>query len=230
MSTGRAGAGKSSLVKYVCREMGAQFKVKNGEETLEPISYPPIIWKVSGSVRTVEIIDFPGHSLQEADWDKVEKFILCRAKNKTPVVLCLYLFIKPRISVQEAQFVCNLSQCVPVVPLVAQSDTMTLNELCAFKKKIDFLTRKAEYFSSASLILDRLPAMEGFQKPCSHIFTILGRPKREYHWGYGQYITVSAEHRYFDNWRLLRFLGAPDLVKQAKEKAKGLHESWGGRQ
>lgn len=165
MVVGRSGLGKTTLVNTLfSSKMAATLGRRSVEEAIEKTTEIKVHSHVlvENSVRlNVNVIDTPGFGDQinnEKCWDPLVKYIkeqhsqylrkelTAQRERFIPDIRvhCILYFIPPngtKLKPLDAQALKKLSEIANVVPVIAKSDSLTLNERAAFKRVLqnDFI-------------------------------------------------------------------------------------------
>lgn len=265
---GPAGAGKSTFCTRLLKRYFPEFEVHRDFVEGKPTSMIEEIGrceKVEGSTRIIiTVIDTPGfgESMNSEDsFDPIEDYIVQQNRiyeskevirhpnqqeNDTRIHCCFYFLAPHRVTEIDGEFMKRMENKVPIVPVVAKADTMTIQERMTHLKQInDFLNEKSiqifdfkeEGIDSSWLTehatFNRIGAeleAEGENIPKQNLNILVQIPnvfelisgQRRYMWG----VASEDDLRHSDTQRIHRLLFHDGSLGRLYQRSGDIHESW----
>jgi len=259
---GPAGSGKSTFSTRLLKRYFPEFEVyhKEGEPT-RAINEIGRCEKIEGNTRIIiTVVDTPGfgESMHTEDtFEPIEKYVMeqkalyeandvirhpNQQEDDSRIHCCFYFLAPHRVTQIDAEFMKMMASKVPIVPIVAKADTMTIKERMTHLKQIhDFLLLKniqvfdfheGDFIDASWLdehtTFNRI-GME-LQEPekAQHIFPQIHNVfavisgQRRYMWG----IATEEDPRHSDTHRLHRLLFHEGSLGKLYQRGQEIHELW----
>ncbi|EKX35011.1 hypothetical protein GUITHDRAFT_80175, partial [Guillardia theta CCMP2712] len=164
MVVGESGLGKTTSIRCILHrygesELDGMQDMTEKSKTLEIREYPPVTIQTDDPCRPIilSIIDTPGygeHTDMRLDFTKITDHIKAQWEttyteiqqnltwegsglpSRHLVSACLYFIAPHRLKTIDIDFMREVSRLIPIIPVIAKSDTMTRDETLEFRRLV----------------------------------------------------------------------------------------------